>query len=299
MQTPTPHLCARHVSTFHNHTVLAQVSATYNDEGIVHESIEIFKILLDSEEGDFLKDKTFADALIGYVSALSMAGLNADTEARMVELLFAIAAKIRLQPEILSTWFRPSSRGLEGSVDSALGGTSPKEDFPLFYLTVAYIHHDGRVGDFARTGLLYLIESAGHSAALEQWIIESDLATLMASGLGALYSQLSRKLVMSFAEGAIPAIVSFSELPSTKSPPDVEKTTSLNFKEHLNTFLSHLVFWQDVLEHCTSAEVKYSLLDHFKFLFLQQLLYAFATSLHHDRSLTVKLDIPPWLNHQT
>lgn len=27
---------------------------------------------------------------------------------------------------------------------------------------------------------------------LEQWIVESDLATLMASGLGALYSQLSR-----------------------------------------------------------------------------------------------------------
>ena len=293
MQTPTPHLCARHVSTFHIHTILSQVSATYNDEGIVHEAIEIFKILLDSEEGDFVRDKSFADALIGYVSALSMVGLNADTEARMVELLFAIAAKLRLQPEILPTWFRPSSRGLEDSPDSAPEELSPKEDFPLFYLTVAYIHHDGRVGDFARTGLLYLIECTGHSTALEQWIIESDLATLMASGLGALYSQLSRKLVLSFDQGAIPAVVSFSDLPSTEPPPDVERTTSLDFKAHLTTFLSHLVFWQDVLEHCTSAEVKHTLLDHFKFLFLQQLLYACASFRRNGRSLIVKLDIPP------
>lgn len=239
----------------------------------MHETIEIFKILLDGEEGDFVKDKTFADALIGYVSTLSMAGLNADTEARMVELLFAIAAKLRLQPEILSAWFRPSSRGIEDSAESVQGGASPKEDFPLFYLTVSYIHHDGRVGDFARTGLLYLIESAGQSAALEQWIIESDLATLMASGLGALYSQLSRKLMVSVDPGAVPAIISFSESLSMDTSSDAERTTSLSFKAHLGTFLSDLIFWQDVLEHCTSVEVKHSLLDHFKFLFLQQLLY--------------------------
>lgn len=239
----------------------------------MHETIEIFKVLLDSEEGDFLQDKTFADALIGYVSTLFMAGLNADTEARMVELLFAIAAKLRLQPEILSAWFRPSSKGLEDSAELAQGGASPKEDFPLFHLTVAYIHHDGKVGDFARTGLLYLIESAGQSTALEQWIIESDLATLMASGLGALYSQLSRKLVVAFDQGAVPAIVSFSDSLPMEAQSDAEKTTSLDFKAHLNTFLSDLIFWQDVLEHCTSDEVKHSLLDHFKFLFLQQLLY--------------------------
>ena len=272
MQTPTPHLCARHVSTFHIHTVLAQVSATYNEEGIVQETIEIFKILLDSEEGDFLKDKTFADALTGYVSALSTIALSADAEAWMMELVFAIAAKLRLQPEVLSTWFRPSSKAYENTADLGQDAVS-QEDFPLFYLTIAYIHHDGRVGDFARTGLLYIIESAGQSAALEQWIIESDLATLMASGLGALYSQLSRKLVLSFEDSKVPAVLSFSDYSSFDSPNDVEKTTSLDFKAHLTTFLSHLVFWQDVLEHCTSVEVKRSLLDHFKFLFLQQLLY--------------------------
>ena len=57
-------------------------------------------------------------------------------------------------------------------------------------------------------------------------------------------------------------------------PNDADTSTSTDFKAHLNTFLSYLAFWQDVLEHCSSSDVRQSLLDHFKFLFLQQLLCA-------------------------
>ena len=184
-------MCARHVSTFHIYGTIAQLAAIYSDEGIVQEALEVFKILQDSEEGDFLKDKGFADALIGFISTVSTNVLPIDLEARTVEILFGIAAKLRLQPELLSKWFRPSKKGWALPSETQQG-QADKEEFPLFYLTLDYVHHDGRAGDFARTGLLYLIESAAYSAALEQWIIESDLATLMASGLGALYSQLSR-----------------------------------------------------------------------------------------------------------
>ena len=38
------------------------------------------------------------------------------------------------------------------------------------------------------------------------------------------------------------------------------------------TFLSYLTFWQDVLNHCRSSNVKQTLLDCFSILFLQQLL---------------------------
>ena len=156
-------------------------------------TLDIFKVLLDGEEGDFVKDKSFADALIGYASSLSTTSLDAALEAQILEVVFAIAAKLRLEPDILPAWFKPGSRAQSSFAASSDNDVlSSREDFPLFYLTVDYMHHEGRVGDFARTGLLYLIECAGHSAALEQWIIESDLATLMASGLGALYSQLSR-----------------------------------------------------------------------------------------------------------
>lgn len=223
---------------------------------------------------DFLEEKGFADALVGFISKISTTGpltVSVDTEARIVEVLFGIAAQLRLQPKLLPIWFRPNLQ------EAAQNGTIPtaradKDAFPLFYLTLDYVHHEGRPGDFARTGLLYLIESATHSEALEKWIVESDLATLMASGLGALYSQLSRKLVLSFAKDSVPAIVSFSEAPRPHTPPDAEKTASPDFQAHLATFLSYLVFWQDVLEHCSSEDVKQSLLDHFQFLFLQQLL---------------------------
>ncbi len=223
---------------------------------------------------EFLHEKRFADAMIGFISKVSTTGslmVSIDTEARIVEVLFGIAAKLRLEPNLLPTWFRPNKpEGPQHGTGSS--SRADKDVFPLFYLTLDYVHHEGRVGDFARTGLLYIIESAVHSEALEKWIVESDLATLMASGLGALYSQLSRKLVLSFAKDSVPAIMSFSEAPRPQTPPEAEMTTSADFLAHLATFLSYLVFWQDVLEHCSSEDVKQSLLDHFKFLFLQQLL---------------------------
>lgn len=177
------------------------MASTYNNGAIVHDTLDIFKILLDGEE-DFLGIKSFADALTGFVGAVSATGqllVSVETEARMAEVLFDVAAKLRIQPNLLSIWFRPNSKPLGTSAEDDEDMYSPATEFPLFYFTLDYVHHDGEVGDFARTTLLYLIELAAHSEALEWWIIESDLATLMASGLGALYSQLSRYLSTFFA----------------------------------------------------------------------------------------------------
>lgn len=83
----------------------------------------------------------------------------------------------------------------------------------------------------------------------------------------------ARKLVVAYPEGDPPAILALSDF--SEKPPafGVEVSTSQEFQTHLDTFLSYLVFWQDVLEHCRSAEVKHTLLDHFQVLFLQQLLF--------------------------
>jgi hypothetical protein len=122
-------------------------------------------------------------------------GIGEDIEADIVELLFGIAAKIRLQPEILHVWFTTTSADSEGRLlnqKTDFAGVTQKEDFPLCYQLIDHVHHEGRIGDFARTGLLYIFESASRSMDLEQWIVNSDLPTLMATGLGALYSQMSR-----------------------------------------------------------------------------------------------------------
>lgn len=40
----------------------------------------------------------------------------------------------------------------------------------------------------------------------------------------------------------------------------------------MDSFMSYLLFWQDTIDHCKSAEVNGTLLDHFQVLFLEQLL---------------------------
>lgn len=132
----------------------------------------------------------FVSRILG--SPLSGGGL----EAEVIELLFGVVAKIRAQPDVLPVWFTVTSRS-DRDDDSVkekktFAGATQKEDFPLCYMLIDRIHHEGRTGDFARTGLLYIFEAVSRSPDLEDWIVGSDIPTLMASGLGALYSQLSR-----------------------------------------------------------------------------------------------------------
>lgn len=167
---------------------------------MVKEAVALFAALVDSEEEDFLENGTFSQSLMTFVSKVTGRGaimvVGEDTEAEVVELLFGIAAKIRLQPEILPVWFTTRTKDMNDGASilqkADFAGITQKEDFPLCYQLIDHVHHEGRIGDFSRTGLLYIFESASKSKELEHWIVESDLATLMASSLGALYSQLSR-----------------------------------------------------------------------------------------------------------
>ncbi|EPS38181.1 hypothetical protein H072_7915 [Dactylellina haptotyla CBS 200.50] len=235
--------------------------------------IRFFSTLIDDEENEFLSAPNFAQSLTDFLERTARkADPNYETE--FVEFLFSLATKIRQNPDTLPLWFaKRGDRRPSADSNERFAGITNKEDFPLFYLLLDYVHHDGRVGDFARTGLLYIIESASSSKALETWIVESDLATIMASGLGALYSQLSRKLVIAYSEDDIPAALKFSDYRQESSNFGAVRSDSTEFRTHLDTFLSYMAFWQDVLEHCHSNEVRQTLLDHFKVLFIQQLLY--------------------------
>ncbi|KAI9702435.1 MAG: hypothetical protein M1836_000915 [Candelina mexicana] len=279
-RSPSPHLCLSFASSTQIYSTISKIAALSRNEGLTREAIAAFTTLIDSEDQEFLGENAFAKAIMSFAGKLagtSAVIIGPETEGDVVELLFGIAAKIRLQPELLPAWFTSNPRESEAvngaAQENKFVGAAHKDDFPLFYLLIDYVHHEGRVGDFARTGLLYIIESAASSEDLERWLVESDLATLMASGLGALYSQLSRKLVVSFAATETPAILALSDYSLPPAPSEGESSASEEFQGHMDTFLSYLLFWQDVLEHCKSAEVKQTLLDHFRILFLQQLLY--------------------------
>ena len=219
-----------------------------------------------------LDSQVFARALIDLVRKTSGPGLiplREEEEGNLIELLFGVANKIRLDPDILPAWFYPDRPDAKDGADEKAGfaGVTRKNAFPLFYCLVEYVYHDGRTGDFARTGLLYLTETASKSSKLEKWMIESDLAALMASGLGALYSRLSRRLPAT-EDGEFPPVLALSDF----NPQTLGHDTT-EFHPNVDAFLSFLLFWQDTLDHCASAEVTDTLLDHFQVLFLEQLLY--------------------------
>lgn len=195
-----PHHCMQFADTHQIFVAVSRLAWSSQNENISHEALKLFGVLIDGEEGvDFLSNGGFANAfttLIGSVTNSGALRLGVNMEGEALELLFGVAAQIRLQPDILPAWFTPSTQESQEGSEHRTGESSKvkpgKDEFPLFYMLLDHVYHEGRVGDFARTGLLYIIESATRSERLEKWIVESDLATLMASGLGALYSQLSR-----------------------------------------------------------------------------------------------------------
>lgn len=300
-RSPAPHLCLSFAASGQIYLAVSRIgSAAARDEGVIKQAVAVFSALVDSEEEEFLTDQRFADALMAFVDKVTeVAAIGEDTGGEVAELLFNIAAKIRLQPEILPAWFSsrvpPGEQSRLQKVDFA--GVTQREDFPLCYQLIDHVHHEGRIGDFSRTGLLYIFDSASKSSTLEQWIVESDLPTLMASGLGALYSQLSRsvnafpaecltdhwirKLSTLHPPNEQPLILALSDYKSPRTSHDSVSVFSRQLQTHMDTFLSHLAFWQDVLEHCGSVDVRQTLIDHLQVLFLQQLLCVASCSGYH------------------
>ncbi|KAJ5908770.1 hypothetical protein N7495_001452 [Penicillium taxi] len=268
---PAPHPCVAYAASSQIFVTVTKLALSYYDDGILRAATAFFNTLIDAEVDGVVDNRLFARALVDLVRRADKS--SDETESRLVELLFGIANNIRLQPVILPAWFVPrvTPLGEDGSESATPSGTefagaTRKDEFPLFYLLVDYVHNDGRAGDFARTGLLYLIETASRSKILEKWLIESDLATLMATGLGALYSQLGSLFFASTNEN-VPRIIALSD--------HAEEETALipDLGEAMDAFMSYLLFWQDTINHCKSAEVNDTLLDHFQVLFLEQLLY--------------------------
>ncbi|ORY71015.1 Retinoic acid induced 16-like protein-domain-containing protein [Pseudomassariella vexata] len=279
---PLPHPCISFSAAKEIYVPIAKIATTSYNEWIIKEAVLFFATLIESEEEAFVENDAFSASLTNLLVRITGANsirLGSDTEIRVVELAFNITTKIRLEPHILPAWFKSHHAESAGHEEQfrdqreKFAGKTQKQDFPLFYLLMDYIHHEGKTGDFARTGLLYIIESASSSVALEQWIVESDLSTLMATGLGALYSQLSRKLVIDHPPQDLPPVLALSDYQHPTSTFEIVSSCSPDFQLHLETFLSHLLFWQDVLNHCRSTEVKSTLLEHFQVIFLQQLLY--------------------------
>lgn len=87
-----------------------------------------------------------------------------------------------------------------------------------------------------------------------------------------------RKLVVTFPTPELPPILALSDYITPNAAFDTQMSASPEFAMHMATFHSHFMFWQDVLDHCSSAEIKRTLLDHFEILFLKQVLCVYRES---------------------
>ncbi|KAL1910553.1 hypothetical protein Sste5344_003449 [Sporothrix stenoceras] len=258
---PLPHTCLSFASEKQIYVPIGKIAATSYNLNIIKEAVYFFGTLIESEDDAFVETDMFASNLTNLFVRITGANsirLDMETETKVVELAFNITTKIRLRPKILSAWFKArqdephaalqpadahdDDREKESEDHERFKGKTQRRDFPLFYILMDYIHSEGKVGDFARTGLLYIIESASaaSSASLEQWIVESDLSTLMATGLGALYSQLSRKLVIDHPANNLPPILALSDYEHPRPAFEAVSSCSSDFQVQLDTYPSLL-----------------------------------------------------------
>ncbi|KAF9925474.1 hypothetical protein FBU30_004754 [Linnemannia zychae] len=157
--------------------------------------------------------------------------------------------------------------------------SQPKSDyeFLLFSYLSRFVHLEGKAGDFARTGLLFLMELA--TGSLGEYIMELGFTSFLSAGVGASYSQLPRKLLVRGGPNNINSMVGTL---NDRVPPaelinlqraNIEVSTSPDFQSRLDAFLKLLEFCQDIMMRCPNSEIVAALLVSFKSVFLENILY--------------------------
>ncbi|KAF9581534.1 hypothetical protein BGW38_001416 [Lunasporangiospora selenospora] len=151
-------------------------------------------------------------------------------------------------------------------------------EFLLFTYLLRFVHLEGKAGDFARTGLLFLMELA--TGSLGEYILDADFTSYLAASVGALYSQLPRKLLVRGGPSVINGMVGTlndrappAESTASTRKTNVELSTSTEFQSRLDAFLKLLEFCQDIMMRCPNRDIVATLLSSFKTIFLENILY--------------------------
>ena len=168
----------------------------------------------------------------------------------------------------------------------------PEYEFLLFNYLLRFVHREGHIGEFARAGLLFLMDVAmspgetdNHTEsseassdpvndaalALAEYILDGDFSEVLGAGLGAVYSLLPSKLGF-FPQTSTtvpdnngmtiggPSLADEEEQENVSSLRErsrsmgIEDARSSEFKVKIDHFLTLLVFLQDVLRRNNSQE---------------------------------------------
>ncbi|KAF8201804.1 Retinoic acid induced 16-like protein-domain-containing protein [Pholiota molesta] len=165
----------------------------------------------------------------------------------------------------------------------------PEYEFLLFNYLLRFVHREGHIGEFARAGLLFLMDVAMSSGetntsedspvadpvndaalALAEYILDGDFSEVLGAGLSAVYSLLPSKLgffpqtASTGSDNAMtiggPSISDEEEkekildLLEKSRALGIEDARSPEFKAKMDHFLTLLMFLQDVLRRNVSHE---------------------------------------------
>ncbi|KAH7042279.1 Retinoic acid induced 16-like protein-domain-containing protein [Linnemannia elongata] len=213
----------------------------------------------------------------------------------LVDLMYILCSKIHGYPELLNIFFhdkqwltvpqRGAAKRLQKTIETMelsnipQAVPQPKSDyeFLLFSYLSRFVHLEGKAGDFARTGLLFLMELA--TGSLGEYIMELGFTSFLSAGVGASYSQLPRKLLVRGGPNNINSMVGTL---NDRAPPaettqsnraNIEVSTSPDFQSRLDAFLKLLEFCQDIMMRCPNSDIVAALLVSFKSVFLENILY--------------------------
>ncbi|KNZ74259.1 Protein FAM160B1 [Termitomyces sp. J132] len=223
-----------------------------DEQFLVHSAVHRAVLrLLRNCVGDDIQEQLDGRKVMGAAKS-SVQSRPSEYEQDLVNLLCILCSRIRTYRELLMIFFHdkhwyhseplfsveeldedededttdtsfirgPSPTSSETTIKTAPPSSSKKVEyeFLLFNYLLRFVHREGQIGDFARAGLLFLIDVAmsfgePHSEAsnsssenihpdpvedaalaLAEYILDGDFSEVLGAGLGAVYSLLPTKL---------------------------------------------------------------------------------------------------------
>ncbi|WWD18437.1 hypothetical protein CI109_102889 [Kwoniella shandongensis] len=280
---------------------------------LVHNAVHRpLRRLLRSCVGDEPEEKVDGGARLmgaaGRSPALDRRASNDDIGEDLVDLMCILCSRMRAYPPLLLIFFHdkgwlqphPSTSTTTETIHDRTMSPAPSAqtsrsdpstskpthhfEFLLFSYLLRYVHREGRIGDFARAGLLFLFdiafltpnEEGGDTLqmakekdgsdplqvardALGTFILNGDFADVMAAGLGAVYSLLPSKL-------QVPSISAQAETEEENRAsasggmylgaegqmvdPDIRLSTDTEVRSQLDLLLKLFGFLQDIIYRC-------------------------------------------------
>lgn len=160
-------------------------------------------------------------------------------------------------------------------------------EFLLFSYLLRFVHREGRLGDFARAGLIFLFdiafltpgEEGGENLssgpvkdgpdplqeardALGEFILDGDFADVMAAALGAVYSFtykapsalyiIARSARRRYQDHVIRGMHLGSGMKRQDEEDDIQLSTDLQVQTQLDLLLKLFGFLQDIIRRCNS-----------------------------------------------